>query len=1323
MIFLAPAFSAEELVHETTRANNSSENTILPIQENNRMAIVVAVPLDETRKRLLGPVGVSYMGRSWVVYQEAKGAMPVGVKFRILHRAAPDENHYFHVVTKENAGPRGTVLDHPGLNGNPNASFVYSHVYNPEGRGGIQNERAVSARYDESLRRWTLHHVDETPLLSGLAFGVIVSGAARSEPAAQSAALATAAVRAEDANRQGPVRLNAVASAEELVHETSVANNSSENTILSVQENNRMAIVVAVPLEETRKQLLSPVGVWYTGRNWSVYQETKQRMPVGVKFRILHREAPDENHYLHVVTKENTGPRGTVLDHPELNGNSDAKLYFSHVYNPEGRGGLQNERAVSARYDQGLRRWVIHHVDETPFQNGLTFGVIVPGPVRVVQTGPIPVAAIKDVEFDNWTFERGLSGWTATGTAFGSQPTRGDNVRSQRVLARMAYDRGGLGGNYWADQAYAIGHRGDYWVGTYENNPDGASAGRTQGDGPKGTLTSPSVELTRALCDFLVSGGSDQTRLRVELQLREPDNSWKTVRTVTPIRNSELFYRASFDLSPYKGRVARIQIVDDSEGNWGHLNVDDFRFVDAPPAGIDLRDPASGVTYRIDPDAPVWGVADTHAHPTHQEGFGRRLIVGRTDGPLSDAFASSACRAAHCMHNTNVNTVFIGQADAHSIEGWPDFIGYPRFTSKTHHQQHVDFLRRAWQGGLRLYCALSINNMFLPSLALGPGRDSMPNDEDAVMYRQLNEMKRIASQNGDFMEIAYSPADARRIIHQGKLAVVLGVEMDNFGNFKGAGYTWGNDARDAPLVALNDANAPDLLERKLNEYQALGVRQITALHYISGVFGGAAIFRGETALVQFAFNDRVKVKNGISQGIPYNLYTDFAAGAVFFGSGMSYAAYCARIEKQDPQAEISQVNAQGLTSIGELLVQKMMDRGLLIDGEHMSWQSKERLFALAAGNRNYPIMSSHTDPGGLAFTWRRQPCRFEGSDDEKLANFGTTDVRNLATEGQLSNLHYQRVRNSGGTVGVLMLPYRKQPYTGSRSSVPNDCDGSSKTWAQMYLHSCDQMNGRGVALSSDRGMVDFLAPRFGPHAGFNLKSESPEWLRRDERRRQRFAQRNGVRYDTPMGSFHPSWFEWAGDIEWLEEDLWKALAAREAGFQGGAAPRSGDPMHRGRIENFIRGLLVSREQDLEQPVLFNANGDAPWEQAVTFCFSRNRTPESLVRWGTYNQNERNVLRQFYNTLFPIWQTWNARAGNNPVLRRLRTGSRWWDYNTDGMAHYGMLPDFFQDLRNIGVSAAALQTLFRSAEDYIRMWEKADSLRAGARQGNLQESLR
>ena len=71
----------------------------------------------------------------------------------------------------------------------------------------------------------------------------------------------------------------------------------------------------------------------------------------------------------------------------------------------------------------------------------------------------------------------------------------------------------------------------------------------------------------------------------------------------------------------------------------------------------------------------------------------------------------------------------------------------------------------------------------------------------------------------------------------------------------------------------------------------------------------------------------------------------------------------------------------------------------------------------------------------------------------------------------------------------------------------------------------------------------------------------------------------------------------------------------------------------------------------------------------------------------------------------IWDKWEAMTGDNRPLTRCKAGLRRdYDINLDGMAHYGMLPDFLQDLRNDGLTAEDLAPLFRSAFDYVQMWE-------------------
>ncbi len=61
-----------------------------------------------------------------------------------------------------------------------------------------------------------------------------------------------------------------------------------------------------------------------------------------------------------------------------------------------------------------------------------------------------------------------------------------------------------------------------------------------------------------------------------------------------------------------------------------------------------------------------------------------------------------------------------------------------------------------------------------------------------------------------------------------------------------------------------------------------------------------------------------------------------------------------------------------------------------------------------------------------------------------------------------------------------------------------------------------------------------------------------------------------------------------------------------------------------------------------------------------------------------------------------------------IIDHLRTGNRVFDINYDGLANYGLIPDFIQEVRSVGLTDDDLKPLFNSAEAYIRMWEKIES---------------
>jgi hypothetical protein len=79
-----------------------------------------------------------------------------------------------------------------------------------------------------------------------------------------------------------------------------------------------------------------------------------------------------------------------------------------------------------------------------------------------------------------------------------------------------------------------------------------------------------------------------------------------------------------------------------------------------------------------------------------------------------------------------------------------------------------------------------------------------------------------------------------------------------------------------------------------------------------------------------------------------------------------------------------------------------------------------------------------------------------------------------------------------------------------------------------------------------------------------------------------------------------------------------------------------------------------------------------------------------------------------------------RGGPNPVtypfknwdgtvtVGRQDSGQRVYDINKDGVAHYGLYPDWVEDVRHIA-GQPIVDDLGRGAEAYLQMWERADGI--------------
>ncbi len=609
----------------------------------------------------------------------------------------------------------------------------------------------------------------------------------------------------------------------------------------------------------------------------------------------------------------------------------------------------------------------------------------------------------------------------------------------------------------------------------------------------------------------------------------------------------------------------------------------------------------------------------------------------------------------------------------HYPGGYPEFDSWPRYYTLAHQQAYLDWVRRAYDGGLRLVCCSAVNNEVLAA-GFGSLHGGEDGDDRSSVDRQLEAMKEmvrfIDHQSGGpgrgWMEIAYSAEDARRIIEGDRLAVVLGMEVDSLGN-------WRTESELPPDPAAAQVEVRRELERLFES----GVRQITPIHLTDNAFGGAAVYnRLFDALNKAVSGSHYIVEDASQTGVEYRLEDDL--GGTGIAELLSRALlYLGRTEGHPSHAiPGGQANTLGLTEHGRLLIEELMRLGMIIDIDHMSQKAAAETLERAKA-LGYPLVATHAAFRELA-----------------LPAGETSDVRKVATEALQTAATIEDIRALGGMIAPILNQGEVRTH-GDR--VANDCAGSSKSWAQAYLYAVERMGGQGVALGSDvNGLAGLPGPRFGTHAAAALVGDD---RRRGERRDQIAAQKDGVRYEAPLADYRAN--RWDGDAE-------DGYSPEEAlAFEAVALARSGEDLARADssehapedaewIGHVATGLRAERLEDL--PALSDdppeGDADPPRVQRGAFHARAGTDPADIPDTQT-----REVCRH----VGPIWRKLEAMHGPNEPRGRSVAGRRDFDINVDGMAHYGLLPDFVQDLRNVGLTEADLEPLFRSAEDFVRMW--------------------
>ena len=427
----------------------------------------------------------------------------------------------------------------------------------------------------------------------------------------------------------------------------------------------------------------------------------------------------------------------------------------------------------------------------------------------------------------------------------------------------------------------------------------------------------------------------------------------------------------------------------------------------------------------------VLGHADVHVHISATEFLGG-AEHGRPYHKFGVEHALDDCDEDH-EHGPQgsldfLSAGFSGDFDGHATDGYPSFTEWPARDSLTHEAIYWKWLERSWASGLRVVVNDLVDNTTLCELERNAKQDptqdcnSMNNAgrQAGTMYGMEDYIDAQYGGPGQgFFQIVHTPEEARAVIEDGKMAVVLGIEISNLFDcqltyapnpLRAEPHEEGGEGLMAGENAYNcttEEGLPNSILTQMQRVHDWGVRQIISIHEFDNAFGGNGIFDGMILNLGNREN---------SGGIPSSdiaLLTDGAVEAYLSNlpesetpTGEFWTTYDCPIEDETPgfsgwfwgnsggsAQEFSQAfplgcvpmgqggraggptpcypaanqcNARWMTPAGQYAFGKMMEMGFIIDFDHMAVGMKTQLLELAeAQDLVYPLVSTHGTFGGI----------------------------------------------------------------------------------------------------------------------------------------------------------------------------------------------------------------------------------------------------------------------------------------------------------------------------------------------------------------------
>lgn len=669
---------------------------------------------------------------------------------------------------------------------------------------------------------------------------------------------------------------------------------------------------------------------------------------------------------------------------------------------------------------------------------------------------------------------------------------------------------------------------------------------------------------------------------------------------------------------------------------------------------------------------PVVGWADLHAHPASHLAFGAtssgsgKLFHGTPGLGLTSSDLGTAippCDASHFWDDADIVRSSMRTAAREGLEGgyphgragYPTFKDWPAARNVLHQAMYIQWVHRAYLGGQRLMVASVTDNQTLAVIWNRKQFDTAPKvdpnfDFDSAV-RQIAFIKSLATANSSWMAVVTTPEQARTAIQSGKLALVLGVELDK----------------------LTTAQVRTLV-------QSHGVRSIIPIHLSDNTFGGTAAYSdlfntnthfltGDFIHVQFDTSLRYRLSH--PEYLRYLDHTeadDFLSGLAGFLTLGTIGVGALKPTPVDEATYTTLGYARGTGGhrnskpLNEPEIKALMRLGLVIDVAHMSQVSQESTLRLAKA-ADYPVMNSHT---GL---------RSGPAENERAMR--TSDAQAMVRSGGILGI---------GTVGDNDVAALLDRHPAPRQESLVRLTGSSREW----LTSSERPSVRALGMAYQYARVTVGTGKDGK------RDNEGAWVV--------LVLTSGQRIELPLV---PSLQGLADNSSTVQvHPLGRGVRLdeiRQVGVRHHTAEYFKDGQFRNHDNWDVKTLKVEL---LPDPITSWTRDTADWLEAIG---------GGNIALGTdFNGLEKQLpghpsiqIKYPIDIVKRFAPTQRLSGDRVPTdLYEQKIGGVSMPFAEKGIAEYGLLPDFLQAVSQAPRGEGVVRALFRGAEDFIQLWEKA-----------------